>query len=207
MRQAVLSVDYETLAEFGFDAFQDAGLLDVEILSCEGPRGVSRIHVEERPDEQRLDALDTIQWWEHVSAAESQHVYLVEMNVADRLASIGVDADGLLRAEQAEVHDHGFTVDQAGSQEQLSEMFTELKAAGFDISLEKLQDYRIQETPLDALTDRQHEVLKAAYDLGYYDVPRGSSTAEVAAELGVDDSTVAEHLQRAEYNLLGVLLG
>lgn len=207
MRQAVLSVDHDTLAEFGFDVFQNAGLRDIEILSCEGARGVSRIHVEERPDEQRLDDCDTIEWWEHVSAAESEHVYLVEMNVVERLAAKGVDADGLLRAEQAEVHEYGFTVNQAGSQEQLSDSLAELKAVGFDISLEKLQDYRVQETPLDALTDRQHEVLEAAYDRGYYDVPRGSSTAEVAAELGVDDSTVAEHLQRAEHNLLGNLLG
>ena len=207
MRQAVLSVDYDTLAEFGYDVFQDAGLRDIEVLSCEGPRGVSRIHGEERPDEQRLDDLDTIQWWEHVSAAESKHVYLVEMNVADRLATKGVDADGFLRVEQAEVHDYGFTFNHVGSQEQLSDMVTEMKASGVDISLEKLQDYRVQETPLDALTDRQHEVLEAAYDRGYYDVPRGSSTAEVAAELGVDDSTVAEHLQRAEHNLFGALLG
>lgn len=206
MRQAVLSVDHDTLAEFGFAIFQDAGLVDVEILSCEGPRGVSRIHLEERPDEHRLDEIDTIQWWEHVSASESEHVYLVEMNVAEPLATRGVDADGVLRAERAEVHASGVTVDQAGSQKQLSEMLAELQAAGLNISLQKLRDYRIQKTPLDALTDRQREVLEAAYDLGYYDVPRGSSTVEVAAELGVDDSTVAEHLQRAEHNLLGTLL-
>lgn len=207
MRQAVLSVDHDTLAEFGFDIFQDAGLRDIEILSCEGPRGVSRIHVEERPDEQRLDDLDTVEWWEHVSAAESEHVYLVEMNVAERLATKGVDANGLLRAEQAEVQTSGFTVNQAGSQEQLSDMLTDMKEAGLNVSLEKLQDYRVQETPLDSLTDRQHEVLETAYQLGYYDVPRESSTVEVAAELDVDDSTVAEHLQRAEHNLLRALLG
>ena len=207
MRQAVLSVDHETLAEFGFAVFQDAGLLDVEILSCEGSRGVSQIHVEERPDEQRLDELEAIQWWEHVSADGSGHVYLVEMDVAEQLTTKGIDADGVLRAERAEVHDQGFSIDQTGSQEQLSDMLTEMKAAGFAISLEKLQDYQVQETPLDALTDRQHEVLQVAYELGYYDVPRGSSTTEVAAELGVDDSTVAEHLQRAERNLLETLLG
>ncbi len=207
MRQAVLSIDHETMGAFGFAVFQDAGLLDVDILSCEGFRGVSRIHVEKQLDEQRLDELDMIQWWEHVSDEESKHVYLVEMDMAERLATIGVDADGFLRAERAEVHEQGLSIDQAGSQEQLREMLAELQAAGFDISLEKLQDYRVQETPLDVLTDRQQEVLDMAYELGYYDVPRGSSTSEVAAELGVDDSTVAEHLQRAENNLLGTLLG
>lgn len=86
-------------------------------------------------------------------------------------------------------------------------MIAEVETAGFAITLQKLQDYRIPETPLDALTDRQQEVLEVAYDLGYYDVPRGSSTSEIAAELGVDDSTVAKHLQRAEHNLLEIILG
>jgi hypothetical protein len=207
MRQAVLSVDDETLAEFGFAVFQDAGFLDVEILSCEGPRGVSRIHVAERPDERRLDEIDAISWWKRVSSEESEQVYLVEMNVADRLASRGIDADGVLRAERAEVHERGVTVDQAGSHERLGDMLADLQAAGLGVSLEKLRDYRVRETPLDCLTDRQREVLEVAYELGYFDVPRRSSTSAVAAELGLDDSTVAEHLQRAERNLLGTLLG
>lgn len=207
MREAVFSIDHETMGEFGFAVFQEAGLLDVEIISCEGSRGVSRIHVERQPDEQRLDELDTIRWWEHISDEGSKHVYLVEMDMAEPLATVGVEAEGILPAERAEVHDQRFSIGQAGSQEKLSEMITQMQAAGFDISLEKLQDYRIKQTPLDALTDRQQEVLDLAYELGYYDVPRGSSTLEVAAELGVDDSTVAEHLQRAERNLLGALLG
>ncbi|MFC4553446.1 MULTISPECIES: helix-turn-helix domain-containing protein [Halobacteriales] len=207
MRQAVLSVDHETLAEYGFAVFQDAGLLDIEILSCEGPRGVSRIHVEEQLDEHRLDELKTIQWWECVADEGSKHVYLVEMNVAEQLDRVGVDADVMTRTEWAEVHSQGFSFEQTGSQEELSAMLADLQAAGQNITLEKLQDYRIQETPMDVLTDRQHEVLDVAYELGYYDVPRKSSTAEVAADLGVDDSTVSEHLQRAEHNLLESLLG
>lgn len=207
MRQAVLTLDDETLGEFGFDVFQEVGLLDIDVLSCEGSRGVSRIHVEEQPDEQRLDEIDTIQWWERVSDEGSEYVYLVEMDVAERLRSNGVDADGILRTERAEVQEQGVSVDQAGSQEQLSDVLADIEAAGFDVSLEKLQDYRVRETSLDALTDRQHEVLAVAYELGYYDVPRGASTSEIAAELGVDDSTVTEHLQRAEHNLLGALLG
>jgi predicted DNA binding protein len=36
----------------------------------------------------------------------------------------------------------------------------------------------------------------------YYDVPRNVSVKEIAAELGIKSSTVAEHLQRAEAKLL-----
>lgn len=207
MRQAVLSIDHETLSEYGFAVFQDTGLLDIDILSCEGPRGVSRLHVEERLDEQRLDDLETIQWWEYVADQGSEHVYLVEMNVADKLDRVGVDADSMTRVEWAEVQSQGFAFEVTGSQAELSAMISDLQAAGQNVTLEKLRDYRIRESPLDALTDRQQEVLDVAYELGYYDVPRTSSTEEIAAELGVDDSTVAEHLQRAEHNLLESLLG
>lgn len=206
MRQAVLSVPSEAVADFGFAVFQDAGLRDIDILSCEGSRGVSRIHLQEEPDEHRLDEFDTIQWWEEVATDDSEYVYLVEMDVADQLERRGVDAERIPRAEWADVDDNGFSFEQAGTQDSISGAISDLEAAGFSITLERLRDYRHQETPLDALTERQREILEIAYELGYYDVPRGSSTAEIAAEFDIDDSTVVEHLQRAEHNLLESLL-
>lgn len=52
------------------------------------------------------------------------------------------------------------------------------------------------------LTDRQREVAETATELGYYDVPRTASQADVAAELDCAPSTVAEHLRKAEARLL-----
>ncbi|WP_134672377.1 helix-turn-helix domain-containing protein [Halorussus marinus] len=56
--------------------------------------------------------------------------------------------------------------------------------------------------PSRHLTDRQHEVLEAASALGYYDNPRGATQDEVAAELDLAPSTVAEHLRKAESRLV-----
>jgi DNA-directed RNA polymerase specialized sigma24 family protein len=206
MRQAVLSVSSDAVADYGFAVFQDAGLRDIELLSCEGPRGVSRIHLEEQPDEQRLNETNTIRWWEQVATDDADYVYLVEMDVADQLEWKGVDADEIPRGERVEVDDHEFSFEQAGTQDSISEAIGDLEDARFNITLERLRDYQHHETPLDALTERQREVLEIAYEHGYYDIPRGSSTAEIAAELDVDDSTVVEHLQRAEHNLLETLL-
>lgn len=60
---------------------------------------------------------------------------------------------------------------------------------------------------MEKLTARQREVLETAFDRGYYDVPRSASTAEIAAEFDLDDSTVSEHLQRAERNVLAAVFG
>ncbi|MFB6071505.1 MAG: helix-turn-helix domain-containing protein [Halobacterium sp.] len=48
------------------------------------------------------------------------------------------------------------------------------------------------------LTARQDAVLRAAVEDGYYDLPRGTTTAELAGRFGLARSTLEEHLRRAE---------
>lgn len=205
MRQASITFDDETLGEWGFAPFHDAEVLDVEVLSCEGARGVARIHVEDKPDEQRLDESDTIEWWEQVSNERSEYIYLVEGDTSDTLDMM--DADTVPRTEHVTIHEQGFTLEYAGPQEQISEMMARFEANGINVTLEKLQSYHVKDSLLDTLTDRQQEVLEVAFGLGYYDVPRRATTTKIATDLGLDDSTVSEHLQRAERNLLTAVLG
>ena len=56
------------------------------------------------------------------------------------------------------------------------------------------------------LTERQREVLTAAYDAGYFDHPKGANAGEVAASLGIDRSTFSEHMAAAQRKLLSTLL-
>ncbi|WP_336036049.1 helix-turn-helix domain-containing protein [Halobacterium yunchengense] len=57
------------------------------------------------------------------------------------------------------------------------------------------------------LTERQREVLRAAFEAGYYDWPRESTGSEVASELGITSATFSEHVHAAERKLLSVLFG
>lgn len=204
MRQANISFDGDFIEEW--EVFGDAGILSAEVLSCEGNRGVTRIRVEESVDERRLDDIGTIEWWERIPTEGPDHVYLFESDVSDTVDMSGSDVDALPRAEEITVTGRGPTITCAGSQAQLSAMVAEAEANGLDVTLERLHDYRTDETALEALTARQRDVLEEAFDRGYYDVPRQASVSEIAAELGLDDSTVSEHLQRAERNLLGAVL-
>ncbi|QLG49169.1 bacterio-opsin activator domain-containing protein [Natrinema halophilum] len=56
-----------------------------------------------------------------------------------------------------------------------------------------------------ALTERQHEVLKSAFEAGYYDWPRKCSGEDVAAELGITSPTFSQHIHAAERKLLTLL--
>jgi len=89
-----------------------------------------------------------------------------------------------------------------GSQRAISELIGKYESVGMSPALRKLGTYDGRERALSTLTDRQRDVLETAYEMGYYEVPRKASSDTVAAELGLEVSTVTEHLQRAERNLL-----
>jgi predicted DNA binding protein len=55
------------------------------------------------------------------------------------------------------------------------------------------------------LTDRQLEVLEAAFEAGYYDWPRETSGGELADRLGISQPTLSEHLTTAERELLSLV--
>ncbi|MFC7045311.1 helix-turn-helix domain-containing protein [Halobacteriaceae archaeon GCM10025711] len=59
---------------------------------------------------------------------------------------------------------------------------------------------------LPALSTRQRQVLVAAYDRGYYRIPRETTTAEIADAIGIDRRTAEEHLRRAENKFMDTLI-
>jgi predicted DNA binding protein len=61
--------------------------------------------------------------------------------------------------------------------------------------------------PTGRLTDRQHEALRVAHELGYYETPRAATTADVADRLDCAPGTAAEHLRKAEARLVGRAVG
>lgn len=207
MRQAVVNFDDHIIEEWGLEAFHDAGVVDAEILSCEGPRGVLRLHVEEEPDACQLDESEVIEWWEQVSDETAGHVYLVEAGAPDPVDGTVSSDERYPLTEHVDVSGQGITLTYTGSQDRISNEVAAIEAAGIDVTLKQLRGYRVEETGVDPLTDRQQELVELAFDQGYYDVPRATTTRELADEIELDDSTVSEHLRRAERNLIASALG
>lgn len=52
------------------------------------------------------------------------------------------------------------------------------------------------------LTDRQREVLRTAFEMGFFEHPRDANAATVADELGITTATFTEHLAVAQSKLL-----
>jgi Predicted DNA binding protein len=56
------------------------------------------------------------------------------------------------------------------------------------------------------LSERQQEAIVMAWQAGYYEIPRETTTEKLARRMGVDRRTFEEHLRLAEHKLIGVLV-
>lgn len=68
------------------------------------------------------------------------------------------------------------------------------------VSLELTRVYNPAEPdagPWYGLSDPQREAITLAVESGYYDIPRGCTTQELAEKLGISDQAVTERLRRA----------
>ncbi|WP_436930999.1 bacterio-opsin activator domain-containing protein [Halosimplex halobium] len=65
--------------------------------------------------------------------------------------------------------------------------------------------HQVEDVLARELTDRQLEVLVTAYRTGYFERPRATTGAEVAAELDISPSTFSQHLRAAQRKVLGAL--
>jgi len=84
----------------------------------------------------------------------------------------------------------------AGESAALSTFYEDLSDLGA-VTVEQVHAFERRSTP-SALTDRQRAALEAAVSVGYYEVPRNGTVADVAAVLECASSTAGELLRKAE---------
>lgn len=206
MREAVVTLGDSALEALGFDGLvstvREAGIRDLQLLEDRGTECVPQVEVEERLDLDEIGTLDCVNEVELVAEKDDTYVYLFELTATGLPEGTAVDHDELIGNCDTALTERGVLVSFVGSQEAIRDMLRNYEAAGATPSLRKLVEYDGGSNTLDALTDRQLTVIKTAFELGFYEVPREASTEDVAGELDLDPATVSEHLQRAERNLL-----
>jgi hypothetical protein len=95
-----------------------------------------------------------------------------------------------------------------GSEPQIKDFMEKIDVIGVRYRVVLLADANFSPiSPLNELTEKQREVLIEAYKTGYYAIPRKITSQQLADKLGLVDSTVVEHLRKAEQRLMNRLLG
>lgn len=210
MREAEVSVTDEELHAMGVEELlaltREAGLISVEELACRGNGGVLQVEVEDRIADERGAAIDCVDQWNYVAERGDSHLYVISFTATELPESLEETAEELVGTCDPEVDEYGATMSLVGSHDAISGQISEYEEAGVSPALQRIGGYKGPDYPLDGLTARQREVIETAWEMGYYEVPKDVSADEIAAEMDLDSSTVNEHLQRAERNLLGQFL-
>lgn len=85
----------------------------------------------------------------------------------------------------------------ASTDEHLKEFYLELLELK-NCQVHIIKKFRHEELGKSYLTEKQEKFLRIAIEQGYYAVPRKITTQELAERLGIAQSTLGEHLRKAE---------
>ncbi|BCS93551.1 helix-turn-helix domain-containing protein [Metallosphaera javensis (ex Sakai et al. 2022)] len=89
-----------------------------------------------------------------------------------------------------------------GYEYQISRVISDLRGSA------KIESYTISDVGnyLNGLTDSEITALNLAFDMGYFEYPKGVKAEELASLLGVKKSTLIYHLRNAERKIIGSFL-
>lgn len=152
-------------------------------------------------DDSRVEAVTV------VDSFEDRHMVRVDWGVqSDEFVDAIVDAGAVV----LEAHRTGdvWTVQlRFDDYDSLSGFNRRCLENGIDLELEQVHNpARPEGGPKAELTPEQHEVLLAAIEEGYFEVPREITLVELGEQLGISDSAVSQRLRRGLETLLSTVL-
>ncbi len=91
----------------------------------------------------------------------------------------------------------------ADDREQVSSLVARLEKVGCEVTLGHLKEVEDDE----ALTRRQEEILRVAFERGYFDYPKRASIRDLAATFHVSISTISEILRKGQTKVFSAYFG
>lgn len=215
MRRLILEVSEKELAKIGIEMPEFDKIKSLEILYFL------------RQDQEEFTAIAQVEFKDPATDVEElrRNNYLVEVQTLEKLKdsaytifvrggrpsisailkSIGVESGYMF--PPIGISDGKIKISFLGNEEQVRTFLEKVGATQIRYRVVMLTDADFSPlSPLNRLTEKQREVLVAAYKNGYYDIPRRINTKQLSKKLGLGDSTMAEHLRKAERRLLVSLL-
>jgi hypothetical protein len=214
MRRLILEVPEKELAKVGIEVsvFQKIKSLELLYFLRQDQEEFAAIaHLEFKDPTTKVGALLDSGFLVESQVLEQKQKgsYTVFMrggpSLSSILNSIGVKSGYLF--PPVGIRDGKIKISFLGSAMQVREFLEKMDLAEIRYRVVMLADADFSPiSPLNHLTEKQREALIDAYKLGYYEIPRKINSDQLAEKLGIANSTLVEHLRKAERCLvMGVL--
>lgn len=188
---------YEVLEVLKMDYEQ---ALFVDLIECVAKEGVS-IH--------DLPVIGNMEVLSIIKSEGNRHTCLVKGREEGETAKTYAELDlDLIYTTPSYQSEDKVVLSFIGEQRNLMRFVEMLKGADFgDITNMTFKRGAYQRKDLlSVLTDRQREVMVAAYRHGYYDLPKGISSVRLSERVALSKPTMLEHLRKAEGRLLAEIM-
>jgi predicted DNA binding protein len=138
-----------------------------------------------------------------LKSIDSKHTCLIRYKEPEESMGQFKESDlGLIHTIPTIISPERFTISMMGERKNLSDFVEMIKNAG---TIRKMSFRRAAYQKADilaVLTDKQREVMVAAFQNGYYDFPKKISSKKLCRKVSISKPTLLQHMRKAEGRIL-----
>jgi predicted DNA binding protein len=207
MRKVIIEIEpYETTKEAQRPTFTHIRSYKVlEVLKMDHVKGLFvdliECHLKENVSINELDSIGNMDILNVIRSEGDKHICLVLGHEADKATDVLSELNLIFTAPSL-VSEDKVIVSFISGQKDMMRFVQVVKAhIGKVVNITFKQSTYEKKDLLSILTDKQREIMQAAYRYGYYDIPKGISSEQLSERLNISKPTLLEHLRKAERRL------
>jgi predicted DNA binding protein len=138
-----------------------------------------------------------------LKSIDSKHTCLTRYTEPEKSKGQFQESDlGLVHTTPTIISPEKFTLSMMGEQKNLSDFVEMIRNAGTILKMSFRRAAYQKADILAVLTDKQREVMVAAFQNGYYDFPKKISSKELCRKVSISKPTLLQHMRKAEGRIL-----
>lgn len=138
-----------------------------------------------------------------LKSIDSKHTCLIRYTEPEESQGQFKESDlGLIHTTPTIISPEKFTISMMGEQKNLSDFVEMIRNAGTILKMSFRRAAYQKADILAVLTDKQREVMVAAFQNGYYDFPKKISSKELCRKVSISKPTLLQHMRKAEGRIL-----
>jgi len=134
-----------------------------------------------------------------LKSIDGKHTCLIRYTEPEESKGQFQESDlGLIHTIPTIISPEKFTLSMMGEQKNLSDFVEMIRNAGTILKMSFRRAAYQKADILAVLTDKQKEVMVAAFQNGYYDFPKRISSKELCQKVSISKPTLLQHMRKAE---------
>jgi predicted DNA binding protein len=212
MRKVIIEIEpYETTKEFQRPMFTHIRSYEVlEVLKMDQVKGLFvdliECHLKENVSIDELASIGNMDILSVISSEGDKHICLVLGHENKDATDIFKDLN-LIYTAPSLISEDRVIVSFISSQKDMMRFVEVVKAkVGKVVNISFKQSTYEKKDILSILTEKQREIIAAAYRYGYYDIPKRITSEQLSEKVKISKPTLLEHLRKAENRIFKEIL-